>query len=90
MNDTLEFTLQEPITFDKMQEIFGSAKNTTRFFTTDESGNVTAEFINAEILDDMRAEIAALPTNNVSRKFAFEVIDKYRILKIIDKHIEGS
>lgn len=38
------------------------------------------------VLDQIRSEIASLPTNNVSRKFAFDVIDKYRIVEIIDKY----
>ena len=44
------------------------------------------ELIERKVLDQIRDEIATLPTNNVSRKFAFDVIDKYRVLEIIDKY----
>lgn len=39
-----------------------------------------------EVLDKIRDEIASLPTNNISRRYAFEVIDQYRIIEIIDRH----
>lgn len=39
-----------------------------------------------DVLDKIRDEIASLPTNNISRRYAFEAIDQYRIIEIIDRH----
>lgn len=80
--------LQEPITFDKMQEIFGSAENTERFYTTDADGNVTAEFINKSVIDDIRSELW-MEGMNMTGEYQGVWVRFRDIERVIDKHIKA-
>lgn len=90
MNFEGTITLQEPITFDKMQEIFGRSAQTELFYATDADGNVVAEFINKFVLDDIRAEITSLRNALEDYGQMDEVHALNFVLQIIDKHMKGE